>query len=157
MLPGLLSVMRVLDKKGTKPVAFLRMLAQDANPGLKIVNKAVALLASREPSRRRGVFRQPKIAELAFQVLEKVKVDRLSAAAGLVERIHGIMEGVRQQAPLSLEEIRTKIAELNPPGEEDDILPDLVDDEEEEDEPAAEEHPARVTGGRRAYPGDFSD
>ena len=126
ILPGLISVMRKI-KGGQKIVDFLISTSKSSAPGMTVVKKARLVLSELEADRRRRQgreFRSPTVDSLSKQVDKYIDEDRLSAAVGVVSRIHDLMENVEEShVPLTPEQIREKIASLHPAQDEYDILP----------------------------------
>jgi len=126
ILPGLISVMRKI-KGGQKIVDFLISTSKSSTPGVTVVKKARLVLSELEADRRRRQgreFRSPTVDSLSKQVDKYIDEDRLSAAVGVVSRIHDLMENVEEShVPLTPEQIREKIASLHPAQDEYDILP----------------------------------
>ena len=126
ILPGLISVMRKM-KGGQSPVDFLKDTAKKNYPGKEIVRKARLVQSELEAEKQRRASREyqaPTLDSLVKQVDKCIDEDRLSAAAGVVSRIHEQMEGVQPQVPLTPDQIREKIASLHPEQDEEDILPE---------------------------------
>jgi len=126
ILPGLISVMRKM-KGGQRPVDFLKDTAKKNYPGREIVRKARLVQSELEAEKQRRASREyqaPTLDSLVKQVDKCIDEDRLSAAAGVVSRIHEQMEGVQPQVPLTPDQIREKIASLHPEQDEEDILPE---------------------------------
>jgi hypothetical protein len=127
ILPGVISAIRKLSA-GVKPIEFLVAISNSADPAMVILGKAKEIIAERDFRGTGRAFRPPSIADLARQVEKKVDQDQLSAAAAVVDRITEVAAGVPQQPPMSLQDLRAKIAQLNPPADEDDILPPEEED-----------------------------
>ena len=126
ILPGLISVMRKM-KGGQRPVDFLKDTAKKNYPGREIVRKARLVQSELEAEKQRRASREyqaPTLDSLVKQVDKCIDEDRLSAAVGVVSRIHEQMEGVQPQVPLTPDQIREKIASLHPEQDEEDILPE---------------------------------
>ena len=95
ILPGLISVMRKM-KGGQRPVDFLKDTAKKNYPGREIVRKARLVQSELEAEKQRRASREyqaPTLDSLVKQVDKCIDEDRLSAAAGVVSRIHEQMEG----------------------------------------------------------------
>jgi len=138
ILPGLISVMRKPKGGGNsteKTIDFLRDVAKDANPGVAIVKKALTVQADLEAERIRQQgnhnYQAPTADSLARQVEKFIDEDKLSAAAGVIAKLHAQLEGEAvQQPPLSMAEIREKIASLHPDSDAGDLLPNVEEDPE---------------------------
>jgi hypothetical protein len=106
ILPGFISVMRKF-KGGQKIVDFLISTSKSSAPGMTVVKKARLVLSELEADRRRRQgreFRSPTVDSLSKQVDKYIDEDRLSAAVGVVSRIHDLMENVEEShVPLTPE------------------------------------------------------
>ena len=126
ILPGLIRAIPQIYS-GTTVVAFLRKAAESTSPGKFIIKHARELLSrkhelekSREEKRT-----QPTVTDFVKRAESLVGEGRLSTAAEILRQASILMEiGARPPAPLSLDEIKDKVAELNRQAGPGDILPD---------------------------------
>jgi hypothetical protein len=127
LLPGLVEYCRgQRNKKVGTPIQLLRDIQGSPDRPREILRlaRSWAQKIQAHPSE----WPQPSVEKMRTRIESLAATGRLSAAATALQSMEELMKGHHPPPAASAEEIARRIAELHPPEDERDVLPDEADD-----------------------------
>ena len=127
LLPGLVEHCRgQRKKKAGSEIQLLRDIQGAPDKPREILRLARSW--SQKTKARTAEWPQPSVEKMRTRIESLAATGRLSAAATALRSMDELMKGNQPPPPASPEEIARRIAELHPPEDERDLLPDEADD-----------------------------